>query len=554
MKNIVFIALLLLTSGNFTNYNYFNQSKFDNTSIKIKNENNIFNINNNEDELYYESDPDDFFEQVEDTGFISNPNFLENYYLNLVDNKPNNKFGICGYTAISMLLSFYDTYWNDSIIAEKHDAPAIFDGSTFYNNEIESPGVQNDTMPSKMEIVKKIKPSDMTINEFMESEDFNEVYKNAVIAEVNNLIENDTFLGKLLSIAIDNGHIDLSNMTYDKAFGVNFKIMNSVINSYIEQNDSISNKITLFSNKLKSDSPEEKTKLRNEIIFLINQGKPVIVGGDGFNDTNNNGILDDDIDRKYSHVLVAYKYDEQNDIIFGNMGWSKSYNYVNIDEYFNLKIADYYSLKMNSLVKERTNNYYSRTERKFFSAENEAFSYETIINQADYGFPQIYTSNFNDMYIFHEHSNIEHVGLKTRRYRTGFIQNEYVVMSPIRTGFTYALFEYRFDVPVFQIDVELTHWREVEFDILDNTTGMAEFQVRTDANKVNPKGQWVQKLDLLSDETNLSRDRKFPENYAIYFDEPVYGFRFYAKVNHMIDTNHKNRGRICIGKMVVYSS
>lgn len=53
---------------------------------------------------------------------------------------------------------------------------------------------------------------------------------------------------------------------------------------------------------------------------------------------------------------------------------------------------------------------------------------------------------------------------QTRRYRTGYIHNEYVVMSPFRNGITEAFIEYKFDVLVSKIEVDLSHWRSLSYE------------------------------------------------------------------------------------------
>ncbi len=50
--------------------------------------------------------------------------FLEAYFTNLIHNIGNNMKGSCGYVAIAMLLSYYDTYLNDDIIPERYDVPS----------------------------------------------------------------------------------------------------------------------------------------------------------------------------------------------------------------------------------------------------------------------------------------------------------------------------------------------------------------------------------------------------------------------------------------------
>ena len=61
--------------------------------------------------------------------------FAFQYFFHLGTNTPYNRFGSCGYVALSCLLSFYDTYWNDNIIPEQYDQNSA-------NINI-SPGVKN---------------------------------------------------------------------------------------------------------------------------------------------------------------------------------------------------------------------------------------------------------------------------------------------------------------------------------------------------------------------------------------------------------------------------
>ena len=59
-----------------------------------------------------------------------------------------NRLGICGYTGITMFLSFYDSYWNDNFIIDKYDSNVTNISSTLLNSSstsaYQSPGVRND--------------------------------------------------------------------------------------------------------------------------------------------------------------------------------------------------------------------------------------------------------------------------------------------------------------------------------------------------------------------------------------------------------------------------
>lgn len=55
-------------------------------------------------------------------------------------------------------------------------------------------------------------------------------------------------------------------------------------------------------------------------------------------------------------------------------------------------------------------------------------------------------------------------------------------------------------------------------------------------------------VDLLNDIT-LSTDRTAPDNYTIVFPEATTEFRFYTTSEFGSD---RNKGRICIGDMIIY--
>lgn len=57
--------------------------------------------------------------------------FLDNHYASfyfdgLNKNFGNNTYGTCNYVAIGMILSFYDTYWDEGFIPEKYDVKTNF--------------------------------------------------------------------------------------------------------------------------------------------------------------------------------------------------------------------------------------------------------------------------------------------------------------------------------------------------------------------------------------------------------------------------------------------
>lgn len=168
---------------------------------------------------------------------------------------------------------------------------------------------------------------------------------------------------------------------------------------------------------------------------------------------------------------------------------------------------------------------------------------QTII-PTDYGFQDAYPTSeyYQSTYVS---SYVDDFRFMTRRYRTGYIHNEYIVMSPIRTGITEAYIEYRFLIPVKRIEVQLSHWRSPSLELLTPTSGEAFLQTPASAYS------WNDEFDLLNDIT-LPIDRTNPETFAFTFDEPLYRFRFYSRIFSPISSD-ANRGRICIGDMTIWS-
>lgn len=213
----------------------------------------------------------------------------------------------------------------------------------------------------------------------------------------------------------------------------------------------------------------------------------------------------------------------------------------------------------NATLSNSSNTYYACVEldsdaysywddyfaKKSFSKPLE-FNQIPQIKPNEYGFDDAYKSDETTKSTFKSHTASHNFSFETRRFRTGYIHDEYIVMSPIRNGFKEAFIEYRFSYAVTRIDVELSHWRETSYEMLNSSTGKASIQYFWE-------NQWVEKLDLLSYSTALPTNRNSHKFYKIEFDNPVYRIRFYSE-SFSPNTNDSNRGRICIGCMAFYPS
>ncbi|MDE6656612.1 MAG: trypsin-like serine protease, partial [Anaeroplasmataceae bacterium] len=159
------------------------------------------------------------------------------------------------------------------------------------------------------------------------------------------------------------------------------------------------------------------------------------------------------------------------------------------------------------------------------------------IKPADYGFADAYPTDDYTKTNFTTHTLNTGFTFKTKRYRTGYIHDEYIVMSPFRKGITEAFIEYQFDDLVTKIEVDLSHWRNLSNEWTYSSDCTAVLRIKNG-------NSYVTVLDLLSPFTYLPTDRTNPTTYTIFFPTPVSSFEFYMESKNIF-VNESNRGRIC---------
>lgn len=186
------------------------------------------------------------------------------------------------------------------------------------------------------------------------------------------------------------------------------------------------------------------------------------------------------------------------------------------------------------------------------SIPNSYYSNVTITS-TDYGFSDSYPIDSNTSDNFHRHYLNNNFSFRTRRFRTGYIHNETIVMSCIKTGITEAFLDFAFDSPIVKLEVDMAHWRELSSEWLDSNNGIVELQVwhHRDLSNPNDTCRWISYFDFLNNPISLSRDRNNMSHYVILFSEPVYGLRFHSEINVAMNSE-SNRGRVCIGDLKLY--
>lgn len=161
------------------------------------------------------------------------------------------------------------------------------------------------------------------------------------------------------------------------------------------------------------------------------------------------------------------------------------------------------------------------------------------VSPADYG--------FEERYYFEEKTKEHSIGnlnFSTNRLRCGYIEEEYINLSPNRTGAGDAYLEYTFDKPIYEIDAYLSFWSSNENMNYANGD-------RASIDYLDKDGNWKEAVDLLN--CNLSEDRSKQDLFIIRVIEGTTKLRFSAHKENPT-TDDRNKGRISIGQIKFVSN
>lgn len=241
-----------------------------------------------------------------DIPFFYNTKYTYNYFSNLTDFRLTNFHGSCGYVAITMLLTFYDSYWNDDFIPEVYDQSVTVE-DTIDSNFEESPGIKDILYGNELEL-----SSEEYINNIYENRaiDFRGYLVSLGLKNFINyrdFFENETYqpldtLTKNNSLSMESNEIEslITQYLIDRGFE---KYFTSFIKRYYKEvgHDA------LVEDKEKVD----RLNLENwdEIKEIVSLGIPVIV------QVNNSIAVSDD----QTHYLIVFAYDDRG-FFYGNMG------------------------------------------------------------------------------------------------------------------------------------------------------------------------------------------------------------------------------------------
>ena len=214
--------------------------------------------------------------------------FAAHYFLQLKNSIPDNFEGSCSYVAATMLLSFYDTYWNGNVIDNKYEEKGIVTTTLF---SALSPSTKTTSDSDIISATKTKFPDNTTFT------DAN--YYEALIDYSETDLQR-----KLIKIAVEE-HID-GVFEYFSLFPHEVK---SLLEYYLFTERGFSS----------SDVSVELvipgiTDIKQYAIEKVKQGIPVFVSAAE--------------SLTSAHSFIIYDYDETNDELYCHMGWGANKTHV----------------------------------------------------------------------------------------------------------------------------------------------------------------------------------------------------------------------------------
>ena len=291
-------------------------------------------------------------------------NFRTSFFDNLTYDFGMNYKGSCGYVAIGMLLSYYDTFISDSIIPEQYDVNSIGEETNMVLRR-NSPGIMKDS------IVDPSDTSDASYGYYLSASGY--------YSSISSL-SNSSLHAKLISIGANNGFYDFDDD--DSPCGTNFYIRYIVMQQYFDNvlGYTYGNQYSFdFFNGESSESLS--ASVRNFAIQQVLSGNPVLlsVGGSGG-----------------GHVVVAYDYDSNLDKLYCHMGWSASSTHKTIENYSFTRYKTALAINLN-LSHNHSNNYGVITINNNIPTTNYYCFHDHHIFTYTGGSPH----SFNDHYVYY---------------------------------------------------------------------------------------------------------------------------------------------------------
>ena len=289
-------------------------------------------------------------------GIYQREQFASYYFSNLKENFGNNTHGSCGYVAVSMLLSFYDTYLDDNIINEQYDINAMMSLDYKLSDIQNSSGIKKE-------------PEELS---------------NLNTGEYWNYIENNYdqyFQLYLIKLAEERFNMYHDTVAILEEMGIvwNIDIENPCASTLLHQLSVIDHYLYTVKGYT-SDDVEliySNTNVRDFAISIIKNGEPVLLflgSESGF------------------HFVVAYDLDDKgtedtsDDDIYAHYGWDSNRTHININTDNYPLLVSAIALDFKNTPHSCSNNYLDSNRDEycscFFSVHlNHECTFETFDNE-----------------------------------------------------------------------------------------------------------------------------------------------------------------------------
>ena len=295
------------------------------------------------------------------SGVTSYSTYLKHYYDNLTQNFGMNYMGSCGYVAMGMMLSYYDSAFCGTLIPTSYDIASIGSGSNLIDRA-NSPGILHDDIENT------------GYDDVYAEEDFDGA---GYLSYVNG-IKDFSFHAKLISLGSDLGYYNV-NADYPASTTVSQRA--DILSAYFDDYLGLSSGSYSISYYDAGDYYNgQQQALSGAIISAIGSGKPVLVG-----------IYNPNTDSR--HAVIAYDYD-QNGTIYYHSGLSHSgfSTHMTISQigYTFLRSYMYLSFNLpgalpgaNHIVGRGSySNSYSYSQLNWFSTHAHAYSSYSYLNNS----------------------------------------------------------------------------------------------------------------------------------------------------------------------------
>jgi len=298
--------------------------------------------------------------------YCEQPVFVKDYFRNLTNQFPtNDDEQNCGYVALAMLLSYYDAYWNSSFVEEKYEVAGKAHLDSLSDADFISPGVKDlnldvwGFLPNHLTEPTKPCESDFENDDQYQqavTDYWNEmyiVYDNYLERMVTQENINQFLMSYLYKIALEKGELAYHT---DSIPTIDMNGLRVIATKYFQNSEHLNGKVsfksfTIFDDNGYSFYPtvvEKQHAMRLDVIKKLKKGQPVIL------DIVLHG--EDEETPGGGHAVLAYEYDEQNDIIYGHTGYKLQGNSrVNLDV-LALELNGYAYIEVSESLRYSPNN------------------------------------------------------------------------------------------------------------------------------------------------------------------------------------------------------